>query len=907
MRRNSAVIGVSIAAIIGLALINELSVKQEQGELESSSPEGRADYELMRLADPATGQLPPNIRMRELAFASTLPVKSAFSRGTEMKLDLNSVGPYNVGGRTRAFAIDIANPNIYLAGGVSGGMWRSENAGQSWVRVTLPETHAAVSCVTQDTRSAKNNIWYYGSGEVDGNSASKSYSAWYRGSGIYKSTDNGKTWSHLASTSAPAQKTSDWDAVFRVVVDPIRLDSDIVLAAMSEGIKRSNDGGQTWSTSLKAVKASYTDISVTSTGVFYAVVSSDGGGSFKGIWRSTNGLNWVNITPNSFPGTHTRTLISIYKGNENVLYTLSESPGSGTIGNSLWKYTYVSGDGSGVGGVWENRSSGLPNHDLNLYGGYCQVLGVKPDNEDVVFVGGTNLYRSTNGFADTLATVHVGGYKIAWDENFNYRTGIHYPDQQGLTFHPYDPNILVSTTDGGIHRTDKCGDSTFTWVSLSNGYVVSQFYGIGIDHGTSGSTEIMGGLQDRGTFWVGAANPTTPWVSVRGSDGAYVWIEDGGAHHYSSTQYANVRRASIDANGELDTWKRLIPEEWGGGAGNGWLFVHPFAIDPADNTIMYLPRYDKIWRNDDLPAADNDDLTAWEQIGTASGTITAIAASQNPQGVVYTGTSNGRIYKTTNAHTSSVGTTDLVTNNIKTGQYTSCIAIDPNDADRVVAVFSNYNIISLWYSEDGGANWESIEGNLTGTTDAGVPEQLYYISDGPSMRWFKFANTDKGYVYLLGTSIGVFSTLELNGDSTIWVQEGAQTVGNVVVDMLEYRAIDQWLVVGTHGNGIYTGNIEMTITEDSVIDTTSTVVAPLTGSCFDFYPNPAKNSIHLSLKQLNGSERFSILDEQGRPLRHEIIRSSEQDIDLQRFPNGAYFIRFEQDRKPEFRKLIIRR
>lgn len=860
------------------------------------SPDGRAEYEFNRIADPATSEVPSNIRMRELAYASQLP-KFGPARDSELSVSFTRIGPYNVGGRTRAFAIDHSNTDVYLAGGVSGGMWKSEDAGESWKRVTAPEDHSAVSCVSQDTRSGKEDVWYYGSGEVSGNSASKSFSAYYRGSGIYKSIDGGESWDLLPSTAALVHKATDWDAVFRVLVNPIRNDSDIVYAAMSEGIMRSNDGGVSWRNSLPANNATFTDLKMTSTGTLYAAISSDGGGNNKGFWRSEDGFVWNEITPDGFPNSFGRTLISIYPGDETRLYFLSVTPGTGTSSNSLWKYRYLSGDGTGTGGIWYDRSSGLPIEDLNLYNGYCQVLAVKPDNEDMVYVGGTNLFRSSNGFADTNATHHIGGYRIEWDTNFAYRSGVHYPDQQNIVFHPDDPDIMISTTDGGVHRTENCGDSGFVWESLSNGYVVAQFYGIAIDHGTPGSEEVMGGLQDRGTFWTNDSDPSTLWTSVRGADGAYCWIEDGGAHQYSSTQYARVRRASINAQGELDEWIKLIPDALQDGG--GFLFVHPFTLDPIDNNIMYLPYLGRVWRNDDLEAAENEDLTPWKQISSGSGTITAIAASPSEQGVVYYGTSNSLIYRLDDAHTSGVVNPELISGGISNGGYASCIAIDPYDADRVIVVYSNYNTVSLWLTEDAGENWEPIEGNLVGTTDANVPPQLYYISDGPSTRWAEIAMTDSGYVYFLGTSVGLFSTRELNGDSTIWTQEGTETIGNVVVDMLKYRESDQWLVVGTHGNGIYTGTVGFSNTGD-----TASGIYSATSNDFTLYPNPANNEVNLSFDS-SGDREITVLDELGRAIIRRRTVGYSLHIKLEGLSKGMYFLKSEMDSDVMIKKIIV--
>ena len=132
------------------------------------------------------------------------------SANAELKLEWTSRGPYNVGGRTRGLVIDVANPNIYIAGGVSGGIWRSEDGGDTWEKMTKSHQLHSVTTIAQDPREGYTHIWYAGTGEVRGNSAGAS-GAPYRGDGIYKSTDNGLTWELLASTTkGRPQEFSDY-------------------------------------------------------------------------------------------------------------------------------------------------------------------------------------------------------------------------------------------------------------------------------------------------------------------------------------------------------------------------------------------------------------------------------------------------------------------------------------------------------------------------------------------------------------------------------------------------------------------------------------------------------------------------------------------------------------------------
>ena len=97
---------------------------------------GRLEYERLLTADPKTGLVPDGIREAELAFTESL-VKNTLGLRTQA-LSIESAGPSNVGGRTRAVAFDVRNENIILAGGVSGGVWKTTNGGQTWVKKSNP-------------------------------------------------------------------------------------------------------------------------------------------------------------------------------------------------------------------------------------------------------------------------------------------------------------------------------------------------------------------------------------------------------------------------------------------------------------------------------------------------------------------------------------------------------------------------------------------------------------------------------------------------------------------------------------------------------------------------------------------------------------------------------------------------
>ena len=187
-----------------------------------------------------------------------------------------------------------------IAGGISGGLWRTVNEGQSWSLVTGGTDLYSPTCLSQDTRSGRLQTWYCGTGEFSGNSAAAVGAAYY-GTGIWKSADGGQSWSLLASTSpgSPTGFDSGFDYVWSLAIDPSNAAQDEVYAATVGGVQRSLDGGQTWSFvkgSLNGQQISYqNDVAVTPSGVVYLAL--DSGGPDKGIWRSTDGASYTKIDP----------------------------------------------------------------------------------------------------------------------------------------------------------------------------------------------------------------------------------------------------------------------------------------------------------------------------------------------------------------------------------------------------------------------------------------------------------------------------------------------------------------------------------------------------------------------------------------------------------------------------------
>jgi len=189
---------------------------------------------------------PPNYKIKELLKARSLTSTKALGKvGHSNQLNWIERGPGNVSGRTRSLLVYPGDPtfNTWIAGSVSGGVWKTENAGQTWTELTADLPNLATSTLAMGTSNP--NVIYAGTGEGFFNVDQVD------GSGIWKSMDGGATWEQLTATA----NNPDFQNIMRLIVDPSN--ENVVLAATavgrnfvsnppSGGIFRSNDGGVSW-------------------------------------------------------------------------------------------------------------------------------------------------------------------------------------------------------------------------------------------------------------------------------------------------------------------------------------------------------------------------------------------------------------------------------------------------------------------------------------------------------------------------------------------------------------------------------------------------------------------------------------------------------------------------------------
>ena len=815
-------------------------------------PNARLNYELRRLRNPQTGQIPENIRQKEIVFSRSIPSWNQLPArlnkgGSQQSYRWNKRGPYNVGGRTRALAIDIsdATDNTILAGGVSGGMWRTVDGGATWTKTTKPEQFHSVTTLAQDTRVGHRSTWYYGTGEYLGNSANAG-GATYRGDGIFKSTDGGKSWSSLTITTSKIQAyDSLYDYVNRIQVDPTNGD---IYAVLAYYIARSKDGGNTWTelkTPFDVGLQVWQDVLVHGSVIY--VLKNRGTSDEKGIggiYRSIdNGETWEKITPTgdivSDPNGwmtrwNGRGILAGAPSNENIIYVLADlgmfSPArdDGTPYKSmhaLWKYTHDAN-----GGTWDIRTDNMPKFgglagNFTSQRGYDLVLEVKPDDENFVFVGGTNLYSSSDGFATTTNTKWIGGYSLA--NNYS-RYANHHPDQHDLVFSPSNSKKSISSHDGGLSLTlDNTADEV-SWTSLNNGYYTTQFYHVAIDPSNTKPNLVIGGMQDNGTWKSETNDEKTVWEEIYSGDGGYNGVAFNANILTYSTQEGNLYlkdyRNPFNSSAGVSTIFMTPP------TARGMLFINPYVINQSDEKFLFYAGGSTIWRNNNINISDYASASAydassqWEELTalTSSTTITALTTTKsNPENRLYYGTSGSYLYRRDDATTGTGAAINITPSNLAFVGYVSSISTNPDNGDELIATLSNYEVISVWYSKNGGLSWENISGNLE--------ENANGTGNGPSVRSSLMQTYKSITSYFVGTSTGLYRTTALNGTSTTWAQEGVNSIGNVVVDAVAGRGSDGYLAVATHGNGVYTSSLNQSPVVSTVAsvymneDTTATI------------------------------------------------------------------------------------
>ena len=827
--------------------LNDVILKNAKSEFGLEDVDGRLEYERLITADPKTGEIPKNIRNAEITFAER--IDELTERARINALDFESAGPANVGGRTRAVALDVRDEDVILAGGVSGGIWKSTNGGITWERKSDPGNRNSITCIVQDTRPGREDTWYHGTGELFGNSA-RGGGAAYRGNGIYKSTDNGETWNVIPSTedSEPSVFNSQFQYIWNIELNELNLTEDEILVAAYGGILRSVDGGDTWeveigqrlydldpAVDLNEINASFfTGLEKGADGVFYAALSTfsstDDDSPDAGLYVSPEGQTWYEIAPFTEGSGYRRVVISHSPSSPTRSYWLIDSNPA-----FLLRFNLTGFNAAGPLGGWSNLTENVPRFggdlgDFDAQGSFNMTINVHPEDPDLIFLGGTNLYRSTTGFFNDSETNWVGGYNPEGGSSVYLN---HHPDQHEVVFYPSDPNKILSANDGGLFITRDVNSDSVRWTSANNGYLTSQFFTIALSEDENDDA-MIGGMQDNGTD---ATNGSLSWSNVLGGDGGYAATTPGKEVWFSSFQNGQTFLLNVDQDFDLTYFARVDPAPLVADAGSAYLFINPFLLDPTNHNRMFMAGGNHLYVNENvaqIPGGSQEgNGIGWERVNDLPiefGVVSAIDISLDGS-TLYYGSSNGLLYKVIDAdNTTNMESVEITDASFPEDAYLSSIAVNPADSEHLLVIFSNYLVPSIFESTNGGESFVDVSGVLEEFTDGS--------GNGPSVRWGEIIPTNSGTTYLVGTSTGLYSTESTSSTSTPWTREAPDLIGSAVVMMMDYRPSDGRLAVATHGNGVFT----------TTIDDFQRIEQERTGDSFNVvsnYPNPFSESTRI--------------------------------------------------------------
>lgn len=927
---------------------------------------GAAEWMALRRVNLLTGKI--EVSDIETALMQIEGLRRNKSKG--LNLTLENIGPTNTAGRVRAILIDKNNPNIIYAGGVSGGLWKSTTAGNSWQQVkyagdensgNIPNLN--ISSICQDASGAI----YFGTGEgfyIGYGTKSRGF----EGAGIWKSND-GVVFTRLTSTWSTQESKNTFVYVNKLVAHPTIAGK--IYAATAQGLQVSNDGGQTWNNPIlnvanMPIKEFAGDVEISSDGTHVIV---DLG---INVYVSHNsGTTWTKVTGSTqdkLPLNSSRTELAIAPSNKNIMYAQC-TKSDGSLLN-----IYRSDDG-GLSWYIIGPGGSVSFNPLGNQGVYDNIVAVFPDNADQIIVGGQYALWSW-------------GKTEGWNRLTYWSLPVSSPyyvhaDQHAIEFHPTNPNIVYCGSDGGIHRSLDRGK---TWQTRNKYFNVTQFYAIA--HGPD--KLLLGGTQDMGSILFDPSvsiSTGTPYefFEVSGGDGGYCAISNINPNIIFSTVYYGTLYRS-DERGKEGTMTSpysarvtsAVPNI--GSETGGHSFVTPIALwesfyDP--NSIDYVYKVagrnynagevveiesnvpDKVF-NVTLSAPVNKDDTIWVKDtyqsllavgfkGSAWVTRDALSTRKDPYwmpvikfpnevamhlewsadgNILYIATqvgNNANLYRVKGFienRTIETMDVDRTGYNLETAKIASfsnrsitSIAVDPASSGNVLITLGNYGSSNFIY--------------YTNTADVDPA-----VSSGPGSFVSKQGNLPAMPVYsavilwndsrkvLVGTEFGLFSTEDITVASPLWNDENQNGMDYVAVYSLRQQIhrngwINEinadsgvrnhgYIYVGTHGRGIF---VCKNFAGPTNVPENNILQA---SSNISIYPNPASDftNFNFNLEKRSNVE-FSIYDNSGKlvdklNLTNLPAGNNSYKYNVSDLKAGIYIVRMKEADKVRTTKLIVK-
>ncbi|HEV7705260.1 MAG TPA: hypothetical protein VGO46_13255 [Gemmatimonadaceae bacterium] len=678
-------------------------------------------------------------------FGGSAPALLAQSPDIAAAMHWRSIGPTRAG-RARALAGVPSQPNVFYAGYDNGGVWRSTDYGSTWVPLFDAQSTGSIGAIAVAPSDPR--IIYVGSG------AGIIRPDLAVGDGMYKSTDAGKTWTHLGLRDSQMIAMIDVDPK-----DPNRL----FVAALGHpygpdeerGIFRSTDGGKSFQKVLyKDAYTSANDVRIdpNDPNVVYAALwqqqqsfiegSSFGGGS-GGIFKSTDGGSTWSALETGLPHVLQANL-AIAPSNTKVIYAMvagEPSKEAAARGADEELGLYKTDDAGehwylAVHGAKGDKQAATREPDgrplLRIGGGDLATLAVDPKDENVVYSASIVFWRTENA-------------GVTWSAVRGSPGG---DDYQKVWINPNDPNILLVVSDQGAVVSSNRGVSWSNWYTQST----AAMYHVSTD--ASFVYRVCGGQQDSGSAC----------VDSRSMDGEITFHD---WHPVDIQEYGIAAPDPKDPDkvfGSMRTNVSLFNRKTGqittigpdaterGEKFNRNVRTMPINWSPLDPNVLFYTS-NAVWKTIDRGhrwTRISPDLTrqSWAVPASAGkyastvtarpqGAITALSPSSRNIGVLWAGSDDGSIQMTANGGTTWSNVTPAAITpwtrifNIEAGHFDDRTAYAAANTLRLDDLNPHF-----WRTHDGGKSWTEIDDGIAPGAVANS------IREDPRKKGLLYAATD---------------------------------------------------------------------------------------------------------------------------------------------------------------------
>lgn len=712
--------------------------------------------------DLSTGEFPTTSTAKEWqkykASSEFFQLKSASGNWTSMG-PVASAGGYAGIGRINCISFHPSDNNTYWVGSPSGGLWKTTDNGVTWTPLTDYNDVLGVSDIAIPSDYATSNTIYIATGDRDGGSV-HTLGGGHRGDnntiGFLKSTNGGSTWTSAGSINIADRRLSGF---LRIHPE----NDQILFAGIDNYVYKSIDGANTWGFLLYTAKDYVIDMEFNPSNPDIIYVATKASDSAQIIRTMDGGTNWT--IQHTFDADDRRIELAVSPADPAVVYAAVANSDGGLSG--IYKST---DNGDNFTEVFDGDAA---DQDHSLFGYYSDgsgdntgqgrydlALAVAPTDENLVFLGGINTWKSLDGGVTWIIN-------NMWTDHSNYNKSgapeVH-ADKHVLKFQ--NATTLFEGNDGGIYKTTDGGN---TWADLTNGMTISQIYRLGVS-ATSPNTVITG-LQDNGSKLTHEGN----WSDVTGGDGMECLID----YTDHNIQYGTYINGEISRTTDLWNTSVDIFENIGDGAMEGH-WVTPYIIDPVDHNTIYVG-YQDVWKS-------TDKGDTFEKISTMNtpNNLRSMAISPSNNQVMYVA-NQSTLWTTKDGGANWTDVTGSLPNRIT---YIAVHAYDPN---TVWTTHGGYTGNHVYESTDGGLSWTN-------------------ISDGlPSLPVFSIIQNkmafNKNHLYV-GTDRGVYFK---DGDAN-WALFNSG-LPNVMVTELDIHynnsdANNSILYAATYGRGLWTSDLK---------------------------------------------------------------------------------------------------